>query len=70
VHPELREVKRLLERNNSSYTSLSGSGATLYGLYKNPEQAEEAAKALRKAGIAAGATVTLGRGRYLEQRFV
>jgi 4-diphosphocytidyl-2-C-methyl-D-erythritol kinase len=70
VHPELREVKRLLERNNSSYASLSGSGATLYGLYKKPEQAEEAAKALRKAGISAEATVTLGRGRYLEQRFV
>ncbi len=70
VHPELREVKRLLERNNSSYASLSGSGATLYGLYKEPEQAEEAAEALRKAGISATATVTLGRGRYLEQRFV
>jgi 4-diphosphocytidyl-2-C-methyl-D-erythritol kinase len=70
VHPELREVKRLLERNNSSYASLSGSGATLYGLYKKPEQSEEAAKALRKAGISAEATVTLGRGRYLEQRFV
>jgi 4-diphosphocytidyl-2-C-methyl-D-erythritol kinase len=70
VHPELREVKRLLERNNSSYASLSGSGATLYGLYKSPEQAEEAAKALCKAGISAGATVTLGRGRYLERRFV
>jgi hypothetical protein len=39
-------------------------------LYKKPEQAEEAAKALRKAGISAEATVTLGRGRYLEQRFV
>jgi 4-diphosphocytidyl-2-C-methyl-D-erythritol kinase len=70
VHPELREVKRLLERNNSSYASLSGSGATLYGLYMKPEQAEEAAVELRKAGTSAKATVTLGRGLYLEQRFV
>ena len=70
VHPELREVKRLLERNNSSYASLSGSGATLYGLYTKPEQAEEAATELRKAGTSAKATVTLGRGLYLEQRFV
>jgi 4-diphosphocytidyl-2-C-methyl-D-erythritol kinase len=70
VHPELREVKRLLERSNSSYASLSGSGATLYGLYKEPEQAEKAAEVLRKTGISATATITLGRDRYLEQRFV
>jgi 4-diphosphocytidyl-2-C-methyl-D-erythritol kinase len=70
VHPELREVKRLLEKSDSSYASLSGSGATLYGLYKKPEQAEEAAKALREAGICAIATMTLGRARYVEQRFV
>jgi len=70
LYPELREVKRLLEKSNSSYASLSGSGATLYGLYGHSEQAEEAAQALRSAGICARATVTLGRAGYLEQRFV
>jgi 4-diphosphocytidyl-2-C-methyl-D-erythritol kinase len=70
LHPELRDVKRLLEKNNSSYASLSGSGAALYGLYKRAEQAEGAAEALRKAGVPAQATVTLGRSCYLGQRFV
>ncbi len=70
VYPELREVKRLLERSHSSYASLSGSGATLYALYKKPEQAEAAAKALREAGISTSATVTLGRVGYLRQRFL
>ena len=70
LYPELRELKRLLEKSNSSYASLSGSGATLYGLYGHSEQAEEAAQALCVAGICARATVTLGRAGYLEQRFV
>jgi len=69
-HPELREVKRLLERNNSCYASLSGSGSTLYGFFKTPEQAQEAAAALLKAGVPAQATVTLPRRRYLEERFL
>jgi 4-diphosphocytidyl-2-C-methyl-D-erythritol kinase len=69
-YPELRDVKRLLEKSHSSYASLSGSGATLYGLYGHSGQAEEAAQALRTAGICARATVTLGRAGYLEQRFV
>jgi 4-diphosphocytidyl-2-C-methyl-D-erythritol kinase len=70
MYPELREVKRLLEKSHSSYASLSGSGAVLYGLYERPEQAEEAAEALCKAGVSARATVTLGRSCYLKQRFV
>ena len=69
MYPELREVKRLLEKSDSSYASLSGSGATLYGLYRLPEQAEAAAKGLSEDGICAQATTTLKRARYLEQRF-
>ncbi len=69
MYPELREVKRLLERNQSSYSSLSGSGSTLYGLYATPEQAEKAAETLRQQGVPALATSTLARTAYLEQRF-
>jgi 4-diphosphocytidyl-2-C-methyl-D-erythritol kinase len=70
MYPEVREVKRLLERNQSSYSSLSGSGSTLYGLYATAEQAEKAAAELRKQGVAALATGTLRRAAYVEQRFV
>ena len=69
MYPELREVKRLLERNQSSYASLSGSGSTLYGFFRMPELAEEAAEALRKAGTAAVATSTLSRRQYQDGRF-
>jgi 4-diphosphocytidyl-2-C-methyl-D-erythritol kinase len=70
MYPELREVKRLLERNQSSYASLSGSGSTVYGLYPTAEKAEKAAEALRQQGVPALATSTLARAAYLEQRFV
>ncbi len=69
-YPELREVKRLLERNQSSYASLSGSGSTLYGLYATAPLAEKAAEALRQQAVSAVATSTLSRTAYLEQRFV
>jgi len=69
-YPELREVKRLLERNQSSYASLSGSGSTLYGLYAAAPLAEKAAEALRQQAVPAVATSTLSRTAYLEQRFV
>ena len=69
-YPELREVKRLLERNQSSYSSLSGSGSTLYGLYAAASAAEKAAEALRQQAVPAVATSTLPRTAYFEQRFV
>jgi 4-diphosphocytidyl-2-C-methyl-D-erythritol kinase len=68
-YPELRDVKRLLERNQSSYASLSGSGSALYGLFKTTEQAEQAAVALCRAGMPALATSTLPRAAYWEQMF-
>src|SRR5208282_5465203 len=33
--PELRDIKRALERAGSRYASLSGSGSTLYGLFES-----------------------------------
>src|SRR5579872_3354929 len=56
MYPALREVKRALERNGACYASLSGSGSTVYGLFKNRQAAAQAAGALRKKGIPAQAT--------------
>ncbi len=63
-YPELRDIKGALERAGSSYASLSGSGSTLYGLFRSPVGAAKAANRLRKQGLKAVATRTLTRQQY------
>jgi 4-diphosphocytidyl-2-C-methyl-D-erythritol kinase len=63
-YPELRDMKGELERAGSRYASLSGSGSTLYGLFRSPAEAAKAAGRLRKQGLKAVATRTLTRQRY------
>jgi 4-diphosphocytidyl-2-C-methyl-D-erythritol kinase len=60
-YPELREVKRALQRVGAIYTSLSGSGSAVYGLFGSRVAAGKAASRLRKQGIPAQATTTLTR---------
>ena len=69
-YPELREVKRVLEREGARYASLSGSGSTLYGLFASAAEAESAAKRMSAAGHAAVATTTLTREEYWERQLV
>ena len=68
-YPAIREVKRVLERSGARYASLSGSGATVYGLFDNRQTAAKAAVKLKAAGIQAQATTTLGRTRYWKALF-
>jgi 4-diphosphocytidyl-2-C-methyl-D-erythritol kinase len=63
-HPELRDVKRVLEREGAKYASLSGSGSALYGLFSSAEAAAKAAAKLNEDGVAATATSTLTRRQY------
>jgi 4-diphosphocytidyl-2-C-methyl-D-erythritol kinase len=63
-YPELREVKRVLERAGAFYASLSGSGSAIYGLFASRTSAEEAAAKVRKNGIPAVTTSTLTRRQY------
>lgn len=68
-YPELREVKRALERRGARYCSLSGSGSTVYGLFAAAEEAENAAKALDGDGHQAQVTRLLGRTEYWRELF-
>ncbi|HEV8524579.1 MAG TPA: 4-(cytidine 5'-diphospho)-2-C-methyl-D-erythritol kinase [Terriglobales bacterium] len=69
-HPELREIKRALEREGARYASLSGSGSAVYGLFDSQQAATNAATRLKVAGIAAQATKTLTRKEYWKRIFV
>ncbi|HSY64403.1 MAG TPA: 4-(cytidine 5'-diphospho)-2-C-methyl-D-erythritol kinase [Terriglobales bacterium] len=68
-YPELREVKRVLEREGAVYASLSGSGSAIYGLFASREAAVKAAARLCKDGIPAVATTTLTRQQYWNKIF-
>ncbi len=63
-YPELREVKRVLQREGARFASLSGSGSTLYGVFASGEEAQAAARRMRASGYAAVATTTLTRDEY------
>jgi len=63
-HPELREVKLVLERSGAQYASLSGSGSAVYGVFSSRENAARAAKNLTAHGARARVTATLTRRQY------
>jgi 4-diphosphocytidyl-2-C-methyl-D-erythritol kinase len=68
-YPELREVKRVLEREGARYASLSGSGSALYALFASRVDAEIAAAHMKASGHEAAATTTLTRDHYWQQIF-
>jgi len=69
-YPELRDIKGALERAGAKYASLSGSGSTLYGLFRSRADAVRASSRLQKQGVKAVATRTLTRSRYWKQLVV
>jgi 4-diphosphocytidyl-2-C-methyl-D-erythritol kinase len=69
-YPELRDVKRVLEREGADYASLSGSGSTMFGLFRSRERAVQAAERMSADGLATTVTETLPRNQYRAQMFV
>jgi 4-diphosphocytidyl-2-C-methyl-D-erythritol kinase len=70
LYPELRDIKGALERAGSRYASLTGSGSTLYGLFRSSADAAKAVSRLRRQGLNAVATSTLTRQKYWEKSLV
>jgi 4-diphosphocytidyl-2-C-methyl-D-erythritol kinase len=66
-YPELRDVKRAMEREGADFASLSGSGSAVFGLFKARSAAEKAAARLVSDGIPAQATQLLSREQYWQQ---
>jgi 4-diphosphocytidyl-2-C-methyl-D-erythritol kinase len=74
-HSLLGEIKRLLADSvhpdeQAIYASLSGSGASLFGLYGSEDGAAAAQRRLSQRGISSRVTRTLPRDRYWETTFV
>jgi len=44
VYPQLEKIKNLLYKEGADYASLSGSGSTVFGIYRSKEIAENAFK--------------------------
>ena len=49
-HPEIAEIKEIMVENGACGSLMSGSGPTVFGIYKDRELAEKACQALREAG--------------------
>ncbi len=50
IYPEIREIKELLKKNNAIFSSLSGSGSTIFGVYENQNLADNAKKSMQDLG--------------------
>ena len=42
IYPEVRNIKDLFNKSNAIFSSLSGSGSTIFGVYENQNLAEKA----------------------------
>ena len=48
-HPEIAAIKELMLENGADGTLMSGSGPTVFGIFKAPESAEKAYRVLKAA---------------------
>lgn len=60
----MRRARRLLSDGGAKLASLSGSGATYFGVFDRHEEARRSAASLRGAGFRAIVTKTLTRAQY------
>ncbi len=72
-HPSLRETKHLLTGSGTGgearYAALSGSGSSLFGLYRSQEDAEAAQHRVQASGVKTLLTATLPHTEYWRTMF-
>lgn len=57
-YPVIEELKELMRREGAENALMSGSGPTVFGIYRQRETAQRAAEAVRQSGLAAQIHVT------------
>lgn len=57
-YPVIEELKELMRREGAENALMSGSGPTVFGIYRRRETAQEAAGAVARSGLAAQIHVT------------
>jgi len=68
-YPILPKIRRRLLRLGARKARMTGSGPTVYGLFDGRREALAAARALRRSGLAAVVTATVGRRGVDRLRF-
>ena len=58
LHPEIAELEKLMKESGAMNAMMSGSGPTVFGIYKDRVTAEESAEKIKKSGQAAQLFVT------------
>lgn len=50
MHPQIGNVRGMLQEHGAYFSQMSGSGASIFGLFEDEERAKEAESSLKKAG--------------------
>lgn len=69
AHPEIAEVKRQLLSSGARHALMSGSGATVFGVFDNSETSERAQSVLRAAGYWCKRAHAVNRQAYWDSLF-
>ena len=64
TNPEIDEVKRRLMALGASQALMSGSGATVFGVFENSAEIQSAESGLKSDGVWCKHVVTLDRAEY------
>jgi 4-diphosphocytidyl-2-C-methyl-D-erythritol kinase len=48
IYPELKDFKKMLLRNGALGALMSGSGPTIFGIFRNGKEAKEALEVIKK----------------------
>lgn len=68
-HPRLRELKQVLRQAGSEHALMTGSGAAVFGLFRDDARAREAASEVRALGVEVALAETVDRVTVQRERW-